>query len=82
MKILKAQAGLEDFFELANAKKEAFEVELAKAKEEAVAKVEEDFSSRAEAINNIFAQVAIEEEIPDEEVAVSEEIVEEEVVGE
>lgn len=76
-KIVKAQAGLEDFFELAKAKKEAFEVELENAKAEAVAKVELEFADKKAVVDKIFADVSFEEEVADEEVVdeIQEEIV-------
>lgn len=67
-KIVKAQSGLEDFFELAKAKKEAFEIELENAKVEAVAKVELEFAEKKSVIDKIFADVSFEEEVADEEV--------------
>ena len=62
-----AKQGYEDFFELAKAKKEAFEVELENAKAEAVAKVELEFADKKAVIDKIFADVSFEEEVADEE---------------
>lgn len=73
--IYKAKVGYEDFFELANAKREAFEAELEEAKAKAVAEVEAEFAERKAGIDKIFAEVSVEEEIADEPV-VEEEAVE------
>lgn len=66
--IYKAKVGYEDFFALANAKKEAYETELEEAKAKAVAEVEAEFAERKVGIDKIFAEVSVEEEIADEPV--------------
>lgn len=76
MVIYKAKEGYEDFFELAKAKKEAFEADLEKAKTEAIARVEEEFAERKARIEKIFEEVADQEIIEDEPV-VEEQSVEE-----
>lgn len=64
----KAKAGMEDFFELAIAKKETYEADLEKAKADAIAEIEKQFEERKVRIETVLNEVAdkYEVEVPDE----------------
>lgn len=66
-----AKKGFEDLFAVVVAKKEQFEIDLEKAKADAIAKVEEEFFTRKDIIDETFSRVSdlVQVEIPDEEVA-------------
>ena len=65
-KIVKAQVGLEDFFELAKSKKRSIWSRTWKCKSEAVAKWRTWVSEKKSVIDKIFADVSFEEEVADE----------------
>ena len=64
----RAKAGMEDFFELAIAKKETYESDLEKAKEDAIAEIEKKFEERKIRIEKVLNEAAdaYEVEVPDE----------------
>lgn len=72
--MVKAKAGFENIFAELNNKKEQLTADKERAKEEALAKVEADFATDEQLIDNLLAQVSEEEPDPEpEKVEVAEE---------
>lgn len=70
-----ALAGFEDEFNLLKSKADNLQVEIDNAKAEAVAKIDLEFASKAEKINNLLAQVSTDKIIEEEVVKNDEEII-------